>query len=70
MGNPCRPGTAKWIVCQAAIEGKTTEATRLELEKHKKGAGLHLIQYISDLRSENGLDIQVKGDHVAYCGRL
>lgn len=70
MLNPCRPGTCKWIVCQAAIDGKMSEATRLELEKHHKGGGKRLSEYIADLRSENRLDIRVEGDHVVHRGRL
>lgn len=57
ISNPCRPGTPKHLVCEAAIGGWPLERICRELDALKPGSSRRLSQYISDLRSENGLDI-------------
>jgi len=67
--NPCRPGTFKWIVCEGALQEKPVAEVRHELEQHKRGAGARLREYISDLRSENKLDIRIEGDRLHCYGQ-
>ena len=67
--NPCRPGTFKWIVCEGALQKKPVAEVRQELERKKSGAGHRLGEYMSDLRSENQLDIRIEGDKMRYYGR-
>lgn len=68
--NPCRPGSRKHIVCDAALRGDTLTAVRRRLDEAERGAGARLNEYISDLRSENRLDIRIDGDRLVYRGRL
>jgi hypothetical protein len=64
VSNPCRPGTAKWVVVEGALRGATVEEVRAELEKLKPGWGSRLLEYKSDVRSENGLDIRIEDDRL------
>jgi len=68
--NPCRRGSRKWVVCEAALQGLSVTETRNQLEHVARGAGARLSEYISDLRNENGLDIRIEGDRIRYHGRL
>ena len=70
IANPCRPGSAKHIVCEAALAGRTTEQTRRELDASKPGSSRNLSDYVSDLRSENGLDIVNDGSRLSCRGRI
>ena len=69
ISNPCRFGSAKWIVCQAALEGWPVARLMDGLEGIARGASARLGQYISDVRSENRLDIQIEGDRIVCRGR-
>ena len=70
MQNPCREGTAVWIVCQAAIERRTLGEVRAELDRHAPRAGARLLEYKADLRYEERLDIRVEGDRIVCYGPL
>ena len=70
MQNPCREGTAIWIVCQAAIERRTLAEVRAELDRHASGAGARLLEYKGDLRNEKKLDIHIEGDRLVCYGPL
>ena len=68
--NPCREGTMMWIVCQAAIERKTTADVCAELDRHTSGAGARLLDYKNDLRNEKKLDICIEGDRIVCYDEL
>jgi len=68
--NPCRPGSAKHLVCEAAFAKNSAEKTKSGLEGLRPGSSRHLKQYIADLRSTNGLDIVISGGSVVYRGYL
>lgn len=68
--NPCRPGSFKYALCQGALKGVTIEKTQMALEALAPGAGCRLLEYISDLRSENGLDIRIEGGRLICVGYL
>lgn len=51
--NPCRPGSCKWLVVQASIEGWSRKRLFDELEAVGEGRGANMRQYISDVGSEN-----------------
>jgi hypothetical protein len=70
MSNPCRPGSAKYIVCQAALTGRGVDQVRRDLDVMKPGCSRNLPQYISDLRSENGLDIVRDEKSISCRGRI
>ena len=70
MQNPCREGTAIWIVCQAAIERRTLAEVRAELDRHASGTGARLLEYKGDLRNEKKLDIRIEGDRLVWYGPL
>jgi hypothetical protein len=59
--NPCRKGSAKWIVCEAALSQKPVADVRRQLDDLKQGSGSRLSEYVSDLRSENRLNISIEG---------
>ncbi len=42
LTNPCRPGSAKHLVCEAAFAGDSVEKTKSDLEHLRPGAGGHL----------------------------
>jgi hypothetical protein len=68
--NPCRPGSAKYIVYEAALAGWSLEQVHRELDASKPGSSRNLSDYISDLRSENKLDVGHDG-RVLWCrGRI
>jgi hypothetical protein len=70
IGNPCRRGSAKYIVCEAALAGLSLEQGRRELDAAKPGSSRKLSDYISDIRSENGLDVG-HDDSTMWCrGRI
>jgi hypothetical protein len=62
--NPCREGTGKWIVCQAGIEGWSVDRVRQELERIRPGSSSKMRDYISDVRSENGIRVRIAGDYI------
>ena len=68
--NPRREGTWIWIVCQAALEGKTLKEVRAELDRLASGAGARLQEYMYDLRNEKNLDIRIEGDRIVSLGFL
>jgi len=68
--NPCRKGTRKAIVCDSALNEASVELTRGELDKIEIGTGCRLAEYVADLRSENGLDIQIIDGKLICVGRL
>jgi len=70
MQNPCREGTAIWIVCQAAIERKTLGEVRAELDRLSSPVGARLLEYKSDLRNGKKLDIRIEGDRLVCYGPL
>lgn len=70
VSNPCRPGTAKHVVCEAAIAGWSLERISRELDALKPGSSRRLSEYISDLRSENGLDVGHDGRNMWCRGRI
>ncbi len=57
INNPCRLGTLKYIVCEAALAETPLDQVRLELDATKPGSSRNLSAYISDLRRENDLDV-------------
>lgn len=70
IDNPCRRGTRKWIVCEGALANKTVSEVQSDLESVAQGAGKRINEYISDLRSENRLDIMIAGERLVCRGRL
>jgi len=64
-GNPCKPGSRKHLVCQAAIEGWSESKTRAELNRLANGAGDRLSEYVNDLRSENDIQVVVRNSRLA-----
>jgi hypothetical protein len=68
--NPCRLNTRKWIVCEGALAGKTVGEVQSELESVYPGSGRRIKEYVSDLRSENKLDIRIEGGRLVCLGRL
>ena len=70
LRNPCRPGTAKWLVCEAAMHRRLETEVRTELDELRKGAANQLTEYISDLRSENRLDIRIEGGALVCHGQI
>lgn len=68
--NPCIQGTRKWIVCEGALSGKTVGEVQFDLDSAYKGSGRRLKEYISDLRSENQLDIRIDNGRVVCYGRI
>lgn len=68
--NPCIPGTRKWIVCEGALAKKTVGQVQSDLERAYQGSGRRIREYISDLRSENRLDIRIEGGQLVCRGRL
>lgn len=70
MNNPCRAGTGKWIVCEGALQQKSVADVQAELERLKPGTGTRINDYISDLRSENNLDVRRDGVNLRCDGQL
>lgn len=70
VSNPCRPGSAKYIVCEAALAATPLDQVRRELDAVKPGSSRNLSDYISDLRSENGLDVGHDGRTMWCRGRI
>ena len=70
MNNPRRPGTAKRIVCEAALQQKKVVDVQVELERMKPGSGVRLSEYMSDVRGENNLDVRIDGTKLVCCGQL
>ena len=57
-------------MCNAALAGASVKRVRKLLERRAKGAGARFKEYISDLRSENRLDIRVEDDRLVCRGRM
>lgn len=68
MRNPYCVGSAKWIVCEGALNNKLVDEVRNSLEQLGEGSGNRIKQYILDLRSENKLDIKIEGNRLVYHG--
>jgi hypothetical protein len=68
--NPCRPGSAKYIVCEAALAERSLDQVCRELDASKAGSSRNLSDYLSDLRSENGLDVGHDGRALWCRGRI
>ncbi len=68
--NPCRPATAKWIVCEGALRQKPVVDVQAELERLRPGSSVRLSEYLSDLRCENKLDVRIKGGKLICHGLL
>ena len=65
--NPSPPGTGKHIVCEGALQGKSLAEVTADLDRNVPGTGRRLREYMSDLRSENRLDIRIEdGKLVCY----
>jgi hypothetical protein len=67
--NPCIPGTRKWIVCEGALAKKAVGEVKSDLESAHRGSGKRMKEYISDLRSENRLDIRIENGRIVCLGR-
>ena len=70
ISNPCRPGSAKYIVCEAALAGSSLDQVRRELDAAKPGSSRKLSDDVSDIRSENGLDVGYDGRTMWCRGRI
>jgi hypothetical protein len=70
MNNPCRPGSAKWIVCEGALQGKAVTDVQAELDALKPGTGTRIREYLSDVRAENNLDVRIEGAKLVCRGSL
>jgi hypothetical protein len=70
MQNPCREGTAMWIVCEAAFARKTLAEVRADLDRNAPGSGARLLEYKGDLRNEKTLDVRIEGDRIVCYGSL
>jgi hypothetical protein len=68
--NPCKPGSCKYIVCEAALSGASISELKAGLERQRAGSSKNWRQYLSDVRMENRLDIQVVEDHLVCRGNL
>lgn len=68
LANPCTPGTLKHATCQAAIDRLSATDTEAKLEKMKRGAGARLLEYVSDLRAEEHLDVRIVNGRLGVYG--
>jgi hypothetical protein len=65
-----KPNSAKWIVCEGALKQKSLATVQDELERLRSGASKRIREYISDVRTEDKLDIRIEGTKLVYNGKL
>jgi len=70
INNPCKLGSRKALVCDAALKQESVATVRQGLDRIRQGAGEKLSEYIGDLRSENDLDIQIVDGKLICRGKL